>query len=166
MPSGKSPKKNASQIAEDLIAISAAEIEAAVAELEQPKASRRRANPRERNRSTDRPRRRRIALPVLIVDETLLLPHMSIPYPVEDEESAMVLDRALRMTPRQVLVLTERVVRKPDAEDPNELEFRELVADTIGVGDEFAVEPIAEEADEDWVPDDALADEQFELCTV
>jgi ATP-dependent Lon protease len=166
MPSGKSPKKNVSPESDELLTVAAPDFEVAVAEIEQPKASRRRANPRERNRAAERPRRRRVALPVLIVDETLLLPHMSIPYPVEDEESAMVLDRALRMTPRQVLVLTERIVPKPGAEDPSDLEFRELVADTIGVGDEFIVEQNTDEVDEDWVPDDALADEQYELCSV
>ncbi|MFM8595331.1 MAG: hypothetical protein ACKOCK_13225, partial [Chloroflexota bacterium] len=46
-------------------------------------------------------------LPVLVVEETLLLPHMSIPFPIEDEDSAMVIYRAERMTQRLVLVLTE-----------------------------------------------------------
>ncbi|MFL5760110.1 MAG: endopeptidase La [Thermomicrobiales bacterium] len=165
MPSGKSPKKNAPQPPDELRAVSAPELEITVAELEQSKTPRRRANPRERNRPAERSRRRRVALPVLVVDETLLLPHMSIPYPVEDEESAMVLDRALRMTPRQVLVLAERIVRKPDVEDAADLEFRELVADTIGA-EELFVQPAAEEVEEDWVPDDALADEQYELCSV
>src|SRR5687768_10869215 len=58
------------------------------------------------------PRRRPIALPVLVVDETFLLPHMSIPYPIEDDESAMVIDRSLRMPLRQVLVLTERMLQE------------------------------------------------------
>ena len=57
---------------------------------------------------------RPVLLPVLVVDETLLLPHMSIPFPIEDEESAMVVDRAARMSPRHVLVLTERPVPSTD----------------------------------------------------
>src|SRR6478735_5430638 len=56
----------------------------------------------------DRPKRRPQALPVLVVDETVLLPHMSIPFPIEDEEAALVIDRASRMPNRQILVLTER----------------------------------------------------------
>src|SRR4051812_6540077 len=58
-------------------------------------------------------------LPVLVVDETVLLPHMSIPFPIDDDESAMVLDRALRMPSRHVLVLTERPVRKSSDEIPD-----------------------------------------------
>ncbi|MCC6703749.1 MAG: endopeptidase La [Thermomicrobiales bacterium] len=38
------------------------------------------------------------------------MPHMTIPYAIEDDESAMVIDRAMRMNPRQVLVLLERMV--------------------------------------------------------
>ncbi|MGH2550520.1 MAG: AAA family ATPase, partial [Thermomicrobiales bacterium] len=54
-----------------------------------------------------------------MVDETFLMPHMSIPYPIEDDESAMVIDRAWRMNPRQVLVLLERMVEPvlPDVEE-------------------------------------------------
>jgi ATP-dependent Lon protease len=43
-------------------------------------------------------------LPVLVVDETLLLPHMSIPFPIEDEEAARVVERASRGENRHVLV--------------------------------------------------------------
>src|SRR5215211_4831470 len=174
MPSGKSPKKNVTQeeLPEELIATAAAAFDVPVTEVEQPKVTRRRANPRERNRSVDRPRRRRIALPVLVVDETLLLPHMSIPYPVEDEESAMVLDRAMRMTPRQVLVLTERVVPKAETDDMTDLEFKELVADAIGEQDYELSIPAAnmpdtpENPDEEWVPDEELANDEYELCSV
>jgi ATP-dependent Lon protease len=57
-----------------------------------------------------RNRKKTLALPVLVVDETFLMPHMSVPFPIEDDESAMVLDRAWRMNPKQVLVLIERMV--------------------------------------------------------
>ena len=76
-----------------------------------------------------------LLLPVLVVPETLLLPHMSIPYPIEDEESAMVLDRASRMEPRQVLVLTERPVLVGGDGAVIEEDFRELLADAIGRAD-------------------------------
>ena len=51
-----------------------------------------------------------VLLPVLVVDETLLLPHMSIPFPIEDEEAAKVVERASRGEHRHVLVLTERPI--------------------------------------------------------
>ena len=65
---------------------------------------------------TDRPKKRPIALPVLVVDETVLLPHMSIPFPIDDDEAAQVIDRASRMPLRQVLVLTERPIRRQSAD--------------------------------------------------
>ena len=103
-------------------------------------------------------------LPVLVVEETLLLPHMSIPFPIEDDEAAMVLDRALRMEPRHVLVLTERAV--PAAEgDPalpgeeHDPELRELLADAIASRD-------GDRDGEEWVPDEALSGVAYELCPV
>ena len=56
-------------------------------------------------------------LPVLVVDRDAAAAHMSIPFPVENEEAAMVIERAVRMSPRYVLVLTERPV--PSADDPS-----------------------------------------------
>nr|MBA2246878.1 hypothetical protein [Chloroflexia bacterium] len=58
----------------------------------------------------------KLALPVIISDETILLPHMSIPFPIEDDETSKAVDRAMRMNPRLVLMLTERRVRR-DAGD-------------------------------------------------
>ena len=55
--------------------------------------------------------------PVQRVQETLLLPHMSIPFPLEDEDTSLAVERAMRMTPRHVLMLTERrIPRNPEAE--------------------------------------------------
>lgn len=87
-----------------------------------------------RKRATTKGKRRRarsMALPVLVVDETFLMPHMSIPYPVEDEESSMVIERALRMNPRQVLVLVERMV-EPQIPDPFSNEEGEEIGWTPG----------------------------------
>ena len=103
-------------------------------------------------------------LPVLVVEETLLLPHMSIPFPIEDDEAAMVLDRALRMEPRHVLVLTERAVPAAEGEpalpgEEHDPELRELLADAIA----------HREGDRDggeWVPDEALSGVAYELCPV
>ncbi|MGI8964080.1 MAG: hypothetical protein ACR2GI_06205, partial [Thermomicrobiales bacterium] len=72
-----------------------------LAESERPPAKKR--SPRRKKAS-----RQAMALPVVITDETILLPHMSIPYPVEDDETARAIDCAMRRNPRFVLVLTER----------------------------------------------------------
>jgi ATP-dependent Lon protease len=128
---------------------------------------------------TERPKRPRpIALPVLIVEETILLPHMSIPFPIEDEESAIVLDRVSRMPLRQVLVLTERPVQTAEDVQNREAEFFPLPSDLqahFGIETEFeedeaAAEPEAEgeEGDEPggWTPEDQLPVEQYELCKI
>ena len=122
------------------------------------------------------------AIPVLVVDETLLLPHMSIPYPIEDEESAMVIDRASRIPSHLLLVLTERPV--PRAADPessgataettaSDGEFRDLVADavadTLGVSLDAAEDADAAESppeEGEWTPDEELPVEEYELCPV
>ena len=110
-------------------------------------------------------------LPVLVIDETLLLPHMSIPFPIEDEESAMVVDRSARMSPRHVLVLTERPVSSPESRpvpDENDGELRGLLADAIAdaaaqiAGD--AAEGHDGETPEEWVPDGPADGQEYELC--
>ncbi|HEV2109580.1 MAG TPA: endopeptidase La [Thermomicrobiales bacterium] len=141
--------------------------------------------PSSRARGSRAKKARPIALPVLVVDETLLLPHMSIPYPIEDEESAMVIERASRMPSHLLLVLTERPVPSaidPDSSDASPVEdeterdgeFRELVADAIA-GSLGATLDAAEDAEEsgeagadqgEWTPDDELPVEEYELCPV
>jgi ATP-dependent Lon protease len=119
-----------------------------------------------------------MALPVLVVDETLLLPHMSIPFPIDDDESSMVVDRAARMSPRHVLVLTERPVNPPDDEegqpeslppDGEDEELRELIADAIAaveIDDEPDEPDKPSETTDEWVPDDAMERQEWELCSV
>ena len=99
----------------------AAKVEFAAEEVETREAK----APRKRT-STKRSRKRKIALPVLVVDETLLMPHMSIPYAIEDDESAMVIERAMRMNPRQVLVLLEQMVEN-ESTDENRLTSDSIV---------------------------------------
>ncbi len=53
-----------------------------------------------------------LALPVIVMDETVLMPHMTLPLPVEDDETASAIAAAVDYG-RQVLLLTER----PVAED-------------------------------------------------
>jgi ATP-dependent Lon protease len=109
-----------------------------------------------------------VLLPVLVVDETLLLPHMSIPFPIEDEEAARVVDRASRGEHRHVLVLTERpIYAEPEPGSPNGIieddgELRALLADAIveaaahtGIGGE-----------PEWIPDPEPEPQEYELCGV
>jgi ATP-dependent Lon protease len=106
-----------------------------------------------------------VLLPILVVDETVLLPHMSIPFPIEDEEAARVVDRASRGEHRHVLVLTERpVLPEPDpngaVEDDSEL--RALLADAI-------IEAAAHtgiDGDPEWIPDPEPQPQEYELCGV
>ncbi|HET7095259.1 MAG TPA: endopeptidase La [Thermomicrobiales bacterium] len=110
-------------------------------------------------------KRRPILLPVLVVEETVLLPHMSIPFPIEDDEAAMVVDRAARMDPRYVLVLTERAVmpapdQPPAARiDDHDPELRALLADTLG-------QRGPDDGGEQWPSDEALDGVAYELCPV
>ncbi len=109
-----------------------------------------------------------VLLPVLVVDETLLLPHMSIPFPIEDEESARVVERASRGEHRHVLILTERpIYPEPDPNAPHgaaadDSELRALLADAIS--DAAAHSGI--DGDPEWIPDPEPEPQEFELCGV
>ena len=156
MPFGAKTKKSEVQ---DAPPVAEAEVTTSTTDAPAP-VRKRRAAPR-----TERPKKRPMALPVLVVDETVLLPHMSIPFPIDDDESAMVIDRASRMPLRQVLVLTERPIRRQSSDIPDVGEFRELFADLGIVG--LSDEETEEKADApEWVPDAELNDDEFELCTV
>jgi len=129
--------------------------------------------PRRRGRS----RSRKLALPVIITDETVLLPHMSIPFPIEDDETAQAIDRAMRMDPRLLLMLTERrvVVENTEAQSRREPErdLLDMMTDLIAQqtahedGIEAGADPTADRDDTaaaDAVEDDANV--QYELCEV
>ena len=123
-----------------------------------------------------KPAKPSLALPVVITDETVLLPHMSIPYPVEDDETARAIDRAMRMNPRLVLVLTERRVERSEGDDAissqPERDLIDMMTDLIAeqaVSDDFEYGvpgPASQSGDEPWeaLPDDDQA--QYELCQV
>jgi ATP-dependent Lon protease len=117
---------------------------------------------RVRDSATKAPRRRPTVLPVLVVDETVLLPHMSIPYPIEDDEAAMVIDRSLRMPLRQVLVLTERMVQEAGLIDSIQSEFAPIFSDLLR---EEGAEPDGDEPG-GWTPEQQDDGVQFELCPV
>src|SRR4051794_18012513 len=105
-------------------------------------------------------------LPVLVVDETLLLPHMSIPFPVEDEETARVVERASRSDNRFVLVLTERPIPPElSSYSPNgssdDGELRALLADAISEAIQSDVN-----GEPEWIPDPEPEPQEYELCGV
>jgi ATP-dependent Lon protease len=101
-------------------------------------------------------------LPVLVVAETILLPHMSIPFPIEDEEAARVVERATRGESRHVLVLTERPIPPEIGGMDEDGELRALLADAI-------IEAAAHSNLDDepqWIPDPEPAPQEYELCGV
>jgi ATP-dependent Lon protease len=69
-------------------------------------------------------------------------------------------------------VLTERIVPKAQTDDMTDQEFKELVADAIvEQGYELDSPEInypepPDNPDEEWVPDEELANDEFELCSV
>ncbi|MFN8516337.1 MAG: endopeptidase La [Chloroflexia bacterium] len=58
-----------------------------------------------------------ITLPVIVMDETVLMPHMSLPLPIEDDETAAAISAA-PVYNRLVLMLTERAI-PPDERQPD-----------------------------------------------
>ncbi len=135
---------------------------------DQPVATPRKRKPSQRRKAE----KSTLVLPVVITDETILLPHMSIPYPVEDEETARAIDRAMRMQPRLVLVLTERRVESDGKGDQSGLPdpdlidmMTDLLAEDVGDGYDQAIPAGDDEPAGEWqvlVEDDA----QYELCQV
>ncbi len=130
---------------------------------------------RTRRTKARQPAERPVALPVLVVDETILLPHMSIPFPIEDEESALVLDRAARLPLRQVLVLTERITSGPSDSPfsmaPGELEHlaaRLAMDPDIDPDALVGVLPGPDDTVDagGWTAEGEPGQEQFELCSV
>jgi len=124
-------------------------------------------------RGRRRPNTTFLAMPVVVTDETILLPHMSIPFPIEDDETALAVDRAMRMDPRLVLLLTERRVSDADgtAQQP-EPDLLDLMSSMLDTG------PADDQGETDTDPDhDRYADyaeeetpvfpeEHYELCDV
>jgi endopeptidase La len=127
--------------------------------------------PRKRQRRKKATKPATLALPVIITDETVLLPHMSIPYPIQDDETSLAIDRAMRMTPRLVLLLTERQVAADgstvDTQQPDR-DLIDMMTDLIAEegGPEFFLangEGEGENTGEAWTETDQV---QYELCNV
>lgn len=74
---------------------------------EDPKEEQPVATPPKRTR---KPRTQRILVPTIVVDEAFLLPHLTIPMPIMDEDVAQAVDMAMRSDPRRIFILAERRV--------------------------------------------------------
>jgi ATP-dependent Lon protease len=127
-----------------------------------------------------RPRRRtrrksqnddHLLLPVIVTEETLLLPHMSIPFPLLDDDATLAVERAMRMNPRHVLMLTERRIPRNGGEeglDPATRDFIDIMTDLIASGDEEGARRLAEENEGieiDLEAEMAMDDDaDYELC--
>lgn len=57
-----------------------------------------------------KPRNQRVILPTIVVDEAFLLPHLTIPMPIMDDDVAQAVDRAMHTDPRRIFILAERRV--------------------------------------------------------
>lgn len=114
-----------------------------------------------------------LLLPVIVTAETLLLPHMSIPFPLEDDDASMAVERAMRMDPRYVLMLTERRIPRNPEEGDFDGATRDLIdmmADMIAEGDEDGARRLAEagvdlEVDGEVDGEETYEDDaDYELC--
>ncbi len=75
----------------------------------------------------------RLKLPALIVPNTLLLPHMSLPYPVEGSEESQVIDAAINSD--RLLLVVAAVDQSDESgfeEIPDDEMESELVAAAVG----------------------------------
>ena len=79
----------------------------------QPRPSKRR---RRRGDTGEQPESDMMALPVVIATESLLMPHMTIPFPLDLDENALAVERAMRMNPRRVLVVSARPIDDDEEE--------------------------------------------------
>lgn len=96
-----------------------------------------------------------LTLPVLVVPQTLLLPHMSLPYPVEGDEESNVIEYAIQHD-RLVLVLS--IVNQDDEFGEDEFDFED---DPAADEDDLISEHLRRSAD-----NFGLAFNDDELCAV
>src|SRR5919199_2666556 len=134
--------------------------------VDAPKAIKR--QPRQRKAETvDAP----LVMPVIVMDETVLLPHMSLPLPIEDDETAGAIEAAANYG-RLVLLLTERPVRPDHGGDGEAAAPYDGagIADLVGIVDDEGELPLAAAAAEQLelaeAGEAAESDDEYELCEV
>jgi ATP-dependent Lon protease len=101
-------------------------------------------------------------LPTLIVDDMMVLPNLTIPFPVEDEEAAYVFERACRASKRLVFLVCERPIHLPEPQV-------EGVADPSRIKEFFATfeQDVAEAEVNGWVGEPMNGDTaDYEICPV
>jgi ATP-dependent Lon protease len=104
-----------------------------------------------------------LMLPTLIVDDMQVLPRLTVPFPVEDDETAYVFERACRSSKRLVFLVCERPVISGDTpQNPAAVDtevFKEFFAN-------MELEQ-AEGIEEGWIGE-ALVDQpgDYEICPV
>ncbi|HEX2221070.1 MAG TPA: LON peptidase substrate-binding domain-containing protein, partial [Candidatus Limnocylindria bacterium] len=114
------------------------------------------------------PKPRPLVLPVIVMDETVLLPHMSLPLPIEDDETAGAIEAAAN-SGRLVLLLTERPVRPDNGGDGDGAAPYDGagIADLVGIVDDGGELPLAAAAAEPLeLAETGAADDEYELCEV
>jgi ATP-dependent Lon protease len=104
-----------------------------------------------------------LVLPTLVVDDMLVLPKLTIPYPVEDDETAWVVERACRSTNRLIFLVGERPVNPPQMGAQgaaiDSTAFQELFSS-------LATGPNGEMAEEWSGETDFAPQPEYELCSV
>jgi hypothetical protein len=108
----RSPKNSVQDVAEEIARMITEENHQPEDAEESADEKKPRRRTRRRNQKDDH-----LLLPVIVNEETLLLPHMSIPFPLLDDDTSLAVERAMRMTPRHVLMLTERRIPRNGEED-------------------------------------------------
>ncbi|MCA9834555.1 MAG: endopeptidase La [Thermomicrobiales bacterium] len=113
-----------------------------------------------------KPRAQRVILPTIVVDEAFLLPHLTIPMPIMDEDVALAVDRSMHMDPRRIFILAERRVTTL-ADDAQRSPY--LQGDLMGLVQDtpFNIENFLNEAgvtNELGELFDSRDDAEYELC--
>ena len=142
--------------------------EATDQKIEEPATPARKPQRKPRKQAGSKPVRSRVlTLPTLVVDDMLVLPNLTVPFPVEDEETAFVFERACRNSKRLVFLVGERPVLAPgnngDASAIDTSMFQGLFANLDQDDDED--DPDA--GSESWT-DESLTGQlpDYELCSV
>lgn len=113
-----------------------------------------------------------MVMPVVITEEILLLPHMSIPFPLADEHVNAAVDRAMRMDPRYLFLVAERPVPRdgepiPDQETQDLFDIMTDMMEMEGDDSELLVSEGELHGEPEQAADtDAYIDDsgEYELC--
>ncbi len=71
--------------------------------------------PRKPRSSTKAKGPKGLVLPTLVVEDLLVFPNLTVPYPVEDDETAYAIELACRNSKRQIFLVCERPIKTPES---------------------------------------------------